>query len=78
MLSSTDIAVAALVGGQFQLPEDTELVSIVYAISVSKRLQQRLKLEIQHCAHLATEDHASYLSFITASLDQPVLLYQFK
>ena len=42
-LSSTDIsdiAVVALVSGQFQLPEDTELVSIVYAISVSKPLQQ--------------------------------------
>ena len=80
-LSSTDtsdISVVALVGGQFQLPEDSELISIIYAISVSKPLQQEVKLEIQHCAHLVTEDHTNYLSFITAPLDQPVLPYQFQ
>ena len=75
---TSNIAVAELVGRQFQLPEDTELVSIVYAISVSKPLQQRVKLEIQHYALLVTEDHASYLTFIIAFLDQPVLPYQFK
>ena len=80
-LSSTDtsdIAVVALVGGQFQLPEDSELISIVYAISVSKPLQREVKLEIQHCACLVTEDHTSYLSFVTAPFDQTVLPYQFQ
>ena len=73
-----EVAVTALIGGQFQLPEDAELISIVFAISVSKPLQQPVKLEIQHCAHLVTKDHASYLSFVTASHDQPVLPYQFQ
>ena len=73
-----EIAVTALIGGQFQLPEDAELISIVFAISVSKPLQQAVKLEIQHCAHLVTKDHASYLSFVTACHDQPVLPYQFQ
>ena len=68
----------ALVGGQFVLPVDTELISVVYDISVSKPLLKPVKLEIQHCAHLVTEDHTSYLSFATASIDQPVLPYQFK
>ena len=80
-LSSTDtsdIAIVALVGGHFQLPEDSELISIVYAISVSKPLQREVKLEIQHCACLVTEDHTSYLSFVTAPFDQPVLPYQFQ
>ena len=70
-LSPTDtceVAVKALVGGQFQLPEDTELISAVYSISVSKPLLKEVKLEIQHCADLVTQDHTSYLSFAKASV----------
>ena len=80
-LSSTEtseLAVTTLIGGQFVLPEDTELISVVYGISVSKPLLKPVKLEIQHCAHLVTEDHTSYLSFVTASINQPVLPYQFQ
>ena len=71
-LSPTDtceVAVRALVGGQFQLPEDTELISAVYSISVSKPLLKQVILEIQHCADLVTHDHTSYLSFATASVN---------
>ena len=75
---TSELAMTALVGGQFELPVDTELISVVYSISVSKPLLKPVKLEIQHCAHLITEDHTSYLSFATASIDQPVLPYQFK
>ena len=79
-LSPTDtreVAVRALVGGQFQLPEDTELISAVYSISVSKPLLKEVKLEIQHCADLVTQDHTSYLSFATASVNTGPP-YQFK
>ena len=81
-LSPTDtceVSVAALVGGQFQLPEETELISAVYNISVSKPLLKSIKLEIQHCARLVTEDHMSYLSFATASIQQSTTLpYKFQ
>ena len=79
-LSSTDtseVAMAALVGGQFQLPDGTELISAVYALSVSKPLLKPVKLEIQHCADLITEDHTSYLSFAAASVNVG-LPYQFQ
>ena len=78
-LSPTDtceVAVRALVGGQFQLPEDTELISAVYRISVSKPLLKPVILEMQHCADLVTQDHTSYLSFATASVNTG-LPYQF-
>ena len=75
---TNEIAVTALVGGQFQLPEGTELISAVYAISVSKPLLQSVKLEIQHCADIVTQDHTSYLSFATASVNQSVLPYEFE
>ena len=72
-----EVAVRALVGGQFQLPEDTELISAVYSISVSKPLLKEVKLEIQHCADLVTQDHTNYLSFATASFNTGPP-YQFK
>ena len=48
-LSLTDtceVSVAALIGGQFQLPEETELISAVNHINVSKPLLKSIKLEI--------------------------------
>ena len=71
---SSEITITALVGGCYDLPEGTELISAVYVIAISMPLQRRVKLEMQHCAHLVTEDHASYLSFVTASINQPVQL----
>ena len=69
---SSEITIAVFVGGCYDIPEGTELISALYIITVSMPLQQPVKLEIQHCAHLVTEDHASYLSFVTASINQPV------
>ena len=73
-----EISVTVLIGGQFAFPKGTELVSIVYCISIAKPLLKPVKLEIQHCAHIVTEDHTSYLSFVIASSKQPVLPYQFQ
>ena len=74
-----EIAVTALIGGQFQFPEYTELISAVYAVSVSKPLLKEVKLEIQHCADLVTQDHTSYLSFATASVNNgPPYQFQLK
>ena len=69
---SSEITITALVGGCYDLPEGTELISALYSMTISMPLQQPVKLEIQHCAYLVTEDHASYLSFVTASINQPV------
>ena len=78
-IDTCEVSVAALVGGQFQLPEGTELISAVYNISVSKPLLKSIKLEIQHCARLVTRDHTSYLSFATASIKQSTTLpYKFQ
>ena len=73
-----EISVTVLVGGKFQFPEGTELISAVYLISLSKSLLKPVKFEIQHCAHLVTEDHTRYLSFVSADVNQPVLPYQFQ
>ena len=80
-LSSTDTVeavVVALVGGQFQFPPNTVLVSAVYAVSLSKPLLKRLILEIQHCVDLTGQPALSrHLKFAIAPLSTPSLPYQF-
>ena len=75
---TVEVAVVALVGGQFQFPPNTVLVSAVYAVSLSKPLLKQLKLEIQHCVDLTGQpDLAQYLKFAIAPVDIPSLPYQF-
>ena len=75
---TVEAAVVALVGGQFQFPPNTVLVSAVYAVSLSKPLLKRLKLEIQHCIDLTGQpDLAQYLKFAIAPVSTPSLPYQF-
>ena len=75
---TVEAAVVALVGGKFQFPPNTVLVSAVYAVSLSKPLLKRLKLEIQHCVDLTGQpDLAQYLKFAIAPVDTPSLPYQF-
>ena len=80
LLSSETVeaAVVALVGEQFVFPPNTVLVSAVYAVSLSKPLLKRLKLEIQHCIDLTGQpDLAQYLKFAIAPMSTPGLPYQF-
>ena len=75
---TVEAAVVALVGGQFQFPPNTVLVSAVYAVSLSKPLLKRLKLEIQHCIDLTGRpDLAQYLKFAIAPVSTPSLPYKF-
>ena len=80
-LLSTDTveaAVVALVGGEFQFPPNTVLVSAVYAVSLSKPLLKRLILEIQHCVDLTGRPALSrHLKFAIAPVSTPSLPYQF-
>ena len=75
---TVEVAVVALVGGQFQFPPNTVLVSAVYAVSLSKPLLKRLILEIQHCVDLTGRPALSrYLKFAIAPISTPSLPYQF-
>ena len=70
-----DIAIKAIVAGQFEFPEGTDLVSAVYATSVSKKFTQPVILEIQHCVSI---NNGQFLSFVRAKCNQPDLPYKFK
>ena len=72
---TVEVTINVYVGGDFIFPEDTELVSAVYDINLSKPFLEPVKLEIQHCVSIKTASHCKYLSFSTATNNQPP--YQF-
>ena len=67
----TEVAVTALVSGNFKVPKGTVLVSAVYAISVSKPLLKPLTIELQHCVNLRNTDQTGCLRFVRAPLKSP-------
>ena len=66
-----------LIGGQFTFPTGSELVSVVYAVSIASEIQQPLTLAIQHCVSLKTHEQSAYMRFAKASSKQQSLPYQF-
>ena len=72
------MVITALAGGEFEFPKGSELVSAVYAISISKPLQKPLTINIQHCVALETPEQCNYLQFMKAPLNNGILPYQFK
>ena len=74
---TAEAAVVALVGGDFKFPDNTVLVSAVYAVSLSRPLFKPLRLEIQHCVDLSRGVNPKYLKFAIAPVDTPSLPYQF-
>ena len=75
---TVELAIAVLVGGEFQFPKETEAVSAIYSLSITKPLAQPIKFKIQHCAQLVTQDHTAYLTFVKASSNQDILPYNFQ
>ena len=74
-----EVAITALAGGEFKLPEGSELVSAVYEISIAKPLLQPLTVNIQHCALLKTLEQCKSLQFVRAPTDDDMTIpYQFK
>ena len=67
----TEVAVTALVSGNFKVPKGTVLVSAVYAISVSKPLLKSLTIELQHCIDLKNTGQTGRLKFVRGPLKSP-------
>ena len=73
------ITVKASLSGQFEFPENSELVSPVYWISTPKNLRfsRPLTVDFQHCGTVEERDDPD-LSFVVAKCTQPDLPYKFK
>ena len=64
----TEVAVTALVSGNFKVPKGTMLVSAVYKILVSNPLSKSLIIELQHCVDLMNTGQTDCLKFVRAPL----------
>ena len=69
--------IKASVAGQYQFPDNLQLVSGVFWMRLrpSGRFQQQLTVEIQHCAKMTS---STKLSFVRAHCSQESLPYTFK
>ena len=72
------VNIRASLSGQFQLPEDSDLLSPVFWISASCEFTKPVTLEIQHCALREDEAVLSSLSFVSTKCSQRDLPYQFR
>ena len=69
------VHVKASLSGQFQFPEDAELVSGIYWIATPHVFTKPVTVEIQHCS--SGTDHPSSLTYIVAKCTQEDLPYKF-
>ena len=72
--------VTASLSGQFEIPENYELISPIFWIAAPDNLSKPVLVEIQHCLADTSDDTAdpSDLYFITAKCTQESLPYKFK
>jgi len=61
--------------GEFQFPDDSELVSCIYWLSCSQQFLKPVTLQIQHCASI---EDLSHLRFVVAKSSQSELPYKFE
>ena len=75
---TVSLAVKAIVSGQFQLPDNTHLVSSIYWVSASRRFDKEVSVHIEHCAVISSEKEASNYKFIVGKCSQKNLPYTLK
>ena len=64
--------------GQFDLPENSELVSAVYWVYSPHLFLEPLTMEIQHCAAITTPTQCAQLTFICTKCTQKEMPYSLK
>ena len=72
------INIKASLSGQFQLPEDSDLLSPVFWLSAPCKFTCPVTLEIQHCALREDETALSSLSYVSTKCSQKDLPYKFR
>ena len=75
---TSSVAVKVILGGQFKLPENSQLISAIYWITSSEVFLKEVAVNIQHYAVISSEDQYSKFKFIVANCSQGVLPYTFK
>ena len=72
-----DLTIRALLCGHYRLPQDSILVSGVYAISTTHKLLKPALIEIQHCVSIDKNEDGDSLDFVMSNAPQPSSPYVF-
>lgn len=65
-----EVSILALIGRtSFIYPENTELVSCIYSIKLSKEINKCPRVEIEHCVSLKKESDLDHLIFAASEKD---------
>ena len=75
---TASVAVKVILTGQFQLPEDSQLISAIYWISASEEFLKEVAVYIQHCAVIKSVEECLKFRFIIIKCSQKELPYQFR
>ena len=75
-LAVCHVHVKASLAGEFQFPDDTDLISGVYWISCPHKFAKPVTVKIQHCA--TKPEYSSHLTFVVTKCTQEDLPYKFK
>lgn len=77
-VTSCDIAVLPVLDGSFVFPDDSTPVSAIYAIGTSCKLENPVRIAVQHCVDLTDPSHCEQLSFAKAEHVGKEHPYQFE
>ena len=75
---TVSVAVKAILAGQFELPEDAQLVSAIYWVSASEMFLKKVSVHLQHCARITSEEETSNYKMIVGKCSQESLPYTFQ
>ena len=65
---TASVRVRAILGGQFKLPENSQLISALYWVSCSEEFLKEVAVNIEHCADVENVKQSSSFRFIIAKI----------
>ena len=73
-ISECIISIQVRSASQYEFPDDSDLVSVVYKILSPVKFRKPVVLEIQHCALIKTAEQIPFLTFVRAeeNIFQPI------
>ena len=68
---TANVTVRVILDGQFQLPENSQLISALYSITTTKEFLKEVAVNIQHSAVITSDKEQSKFKFIISESSQP-------
>ena len=74
--STISLAVKFILFGEFELPDNCQLVSAIFWIKASQLFSRDVTLHLHHCAIMESEAQCSQYKFVAGRCSQPDLPYK--